>query len=57
MNPAPLIPNNFPEHKPTEYGKHIVIRKDGKCHFEVWNNTSWAYNNNSIIAFYLPKIS
>lgn len=33
---------------PTEYGKYLVCRKDGKIHWEVWNNTGWAYNNNQI---------
>jgi hypothetical protein len=40
-----------------EYGKYLVVRKDGKKHFETFNGTSWAYNNNSIIAYYLPKIN
>jgi hypothetical protein len=39
------------------YGKYLVVRKDGKKHFETFNGTGWAYNDNSIIAFYLPKIS
>jgi len=38
-----------------EYGKYLVIR-DGKIHFEVYNGTGWAYNNNTITHFYLPKI-
>lgn len=37
--------------KPVKYGKYLVCRKDGKIHFEKWNNTGWAYNNNSIIAW------
>lgn len=49
---------NTPEHKKTiEYGRYLVVRKDGKKHLEVFNNTGWAYNNNSIIAYYLPKIN
>lgn len=39
-----------------EYGKYLVIRKDGKVHFEVYNGTGWAYNENSITHFYLPKV-
>lgn len=39
-----------------EYGKYLVVRKDGKIHFEVYNGTGWAYNENSITHFYLPKI-
>jgi hypothetical protein len=38
-----------------EYGKYIVVRKDGKKHIEIYNNTGWAYNNDSIKYFYLPK--
>jgi hypothetical protein len=34
--------------KPTEYGKYLVCRKDGKIHFETWNGTGWAYNHNEI---------
>lgn len=39
-----------------EYGKYLVVRKDGKVHFEIYNGTGWAYNENSITHFYLPKI-
>lgn len=39
-----------------EYGKYLVVRKDGKIHFEIYNGLQWAYNENSIIHFYLPKI-
>lgn len=38
------------------YGRYLVVRKDGKRHLETFNGTGWAYNNNSIVAFYLPKI-
>lgn len=55
-----LIPKeyiNTPGHKQTiEYGRYLVVRKDGKTHLETFNNTGWAYNNNSIVAYYLPKI-
>jgi len=48
---------NTPEFKKTiEYGRYLVVRKDGKKHLEIFNGTGWAYNNDSIIAFYLPKI-
>jgi hypothetical protein len=47
---------NTPEHKATiEYGRYIVVRKDGKKHLETFNRTGWAYNHNSIVAYYLPK--
>jgi hypothetical protein len=39
-----------------EYGRYLVVRKDGKKHLETFNGTGWAYNDNSIIAYYLPKI-
>lgn len=48
---------NVPGHKSTiEYGRYLVVRKDGKKHLETFNGTGWAYNNNSIVAYYLPKI-
>lgn len=36
---------------PTEYGKYLVVRKDGKINWETWNNSGWAYNNNSIVKY------
>jgi hypothetical protein len=63
------IISSLPELKPTkyinttefketiEYGRYLVVRKDGKKHLEIFNGTGWAYNNDSIIAFYLPKIN
>lgn len=39
----------YPENKPVEYGRYLVYRKGcKKMHFETWNNTGWAYNNNDI---------
>jgi len=49
--------NDNPYYRPKEYGTYLVIRKDGKCHKEVWNTTGWAYNHNTITHFYLPKLS
>jgi len=43
--------NPYPTSKPTEYGKYFVCRKDGKVHWETWNNTGWAYNNNTIVCW------
>jgi hypothetical protein len=40
-----------------EYGTYLVVRKDGKKHFETWNSIQWAYNDNAIVAYYLPKIN
>lgn len=52
-----------PVYKPVEYnkqrieiGRYIVVRKDGKVHFEMYNGTGFAYNNNSITHYYLPKL-
>jgi len=33
---------------PKQPKKYLVKRKDGKIHFEMYNGTGWAYNNNSI---------
>jgi len=49
--------NGNTQNRPKEYGTYLVIRKDGKCHKEVWNTTGWAYNHNTITHFYLPKLS
>jgi hypothetical protein len=54
----PTIYVDTPEHKKTiQYGKYLVVRKDGKTHLETFNGTGWAYNHNTIIAYYLPKIN
>jgi hypothetical protein len=36
------------ETRPTAYGKYLICRKDGKIHWETWNGSGWAYNNNEI---------
>lgn len=36
------------ETRPIEAGKYLVIRKDGKVHWERWNGSGWAYNHNEI---------
>jgi len=42
----------YPEYKPTDYGKYLIFRSGcDKMHFETWNNTGWAYNNNDITHF------
>ncbi len=55
-----LIPIQYidtPDHKSTiEYGKYLVVRKDGKMHLETFNGSGWAYNHNSIAYYYLPKL-
>lgn len=39
---------NKMETRPTKTGRYFVHRKDGKVHWEVWNGSGWAYNNNVI---------
>ena len=39
-----------------EYGRYLVVRKDGKKHLETWNGTGWSYNHSVIEYFYVPKI-
>ena len=34
--------------RPKIYGKYFVHRKDGKVHWETWNGSGWAYNENVI---------
>ena len=34
--------------RPTKYGKYLIQRKDGKIHWETWNNSGWTYNHNVI---------
>lgn len=41
----------YPEEKPKHYDKYFVMRKDGKVHWETWNGTGFAYNNNEITHF------
>ena len=36
------------ETRPTKYGKYLITRKDGKIHWETWNGSGWAYNDNEI---------
>jgi hypothetical protein len=42
---------NYPDERPKNYGKYFVMRKDGKVHWETWNGTGFAYNNNEITHF------
>jgi hypothetical protein len=42
---------------PSVTGKYLVCRKDGKIHFEKYNGTGFAYNDNSIIYWQeIPKV-
>lgn len=40
---------------PTVYGTYLIKRKDGKVHWETWNGTGWAYNQNSIVEWKIIK--
>ena len=40
-----------------ESGRYMVIRKDGKIHFESFNGSGFAYNDKDIQYFYIPKIN
>ena len=56
LNVSPTIANamlgewaKYPDVRPKEYGRYLVYRAGcKKMHFETWNNTGWAYNNNDI---------
>jgi hypothetical protein len=37
--------------RPTKSGKYLIVRKDGKVHWETWNGMGWAYNNDVIIGW------
>lgn len=57
MTPEILKPVKFSiEDKKLATGRYLVIRKDGKCHTEMYNGTGWAYNHKAIEYYYLPKI-
>lgn len=45
---------NYPEQKPVKYGRYHVIKKDGKEHTVVWNNTGWAFYNDEIVGWLQP---
>lgn len=55
MTPKTLTPHKY-EGEKLEYGTYLVVRKDGKKHFETYNDTGWAYSNKVIEWYYLPKI-
>lgn len=51
---------NDPSKRPAIPDRYLVCRKDGKLHWEVWNGSGWAYNENSIEWFatiYKPQKS
>lgn len=50
LPPTDWVTYNFEviESRPPEYGKYLICRKDGKIHWETWNGSGWAYNNNEI---------
>ncbi len=53
FNPDTWIKYNFMdlEKRPKQSGKYFVHRKDGKMHWETWNGSGFAYNDNSITYF------
>jgi hypothetical protein len=53
----PMYPYLYRDFDKLPYGRYLVVRKDGKKHFETFNGTGWSYNHKSIVAYYLPKIS
>lgn len=55
LTPIKYTPN-VQQNKNIEYGQYLVVRKDDKKHLETFNDTGWAYNDNSITAYYVPKI-
>lgn len=57
--PATLKPVKYDRNdkKNIQYGRYLVIRKDGKTHLEAFNGTGFAYNDNSIEYYYIPKIA
>ena len=44
------VPFDFDKYEtcPPEDGKYLVVRKDGKKHWETWNGSGWAYNGKVI---------
>lgn len=50
------VPIKYDKTSKLEVGEYLVVRKDGKVHFERYNETGFAYNNDTIVAYYLPKI-
>lgn len=55
--PEKLIKHKYNKGSKLVYGRYLVARKDGKIHFEIFNGTGWAYNNDTITFYYLPRIS
>lgn len=57
--PPTLTPHLYDRYNkpPLEYGRYLIIRRDGNTHLETWNGTGWAYNDVAIEFYYLPKIS
>lgn len=56
--PATLKPVKYDRNnKNIQYGRYLVIRKDGKQHLETFNGTGFSYNDNSIEYYYAPKIA
>lgn len=56
MTPETLTPHKYYKTTKLEVGRYLVVRKDGKKHLEQYNGTGFAYNNNVIEYYYLPKL-
>lgn len=56
-SPRVYAPYIYTSQSKLEVGRYLVMRKDGKVHFEQYNGTGFAYNNNSITHYYLPRIA
>lgn len=61
MNLPTLTPVKYTKHPDQKNtipsGRYLVVRKDGKKHMEVFNGSGFAYNDNDIEYFYIPKIN
>lgn len=54
--PPTYVAQPYKPNMDLETGRYLVVRKDGKTHKEMYNGTGFAYSNNNITHFYLPKI-
>lgn len=59
MNHPTYIPKSYPENQPSEYGQYIVVVRVDKInvpYIRTWGTNGWNFDNNNIVAFYLPKL-
>ena len=43
---------DIPNTRPPEYGRYLIVLKDGKMHFEIWNGSGWAYSANKAVVYW-----